>query len=885
MLDAADAAKAVAQPSGSASKFLASVDKLVAGVEKHSASRPTTLPYAVVVGATGDLSPVVATTRAASARAASTSAKPYVKLSGLSTGPLTKGDRMARFALATAAARAPIPKHVQAPTPSDVTNVGETGEQKAKRTTLTPKDARLFRRTDKLEKRMDMWLEKAQLTLSAGSQVVALPKRTSAKAPAIASKPSARKAQSSQQASMLKPPKVAGRTENPRLTKAKAKFMQRLQKAKSEFKRGIDRGDDSSTSQSDSDSGSEPLDDPHSGTHEAMNDQAAVSANAEMEEPGEKNGADTIGAAAGIMISNANADVAAADGKNASPFGEITADAAADQTPNYEKLFHSTQATLLAANTLYANKSDSFKLLLEGKDTRYEEALVDWRGTVSNLQELNDTKTLDYEKLSADHELELEELIESCTVALSEANGKYDTVFKMVGELRVELEHARNKRPLQLDADDERTDLKNKLQFTRGERVALLVSLRQSEANEKLIESKLHHLLDGTGEEIPPFHDYANVLTAPAFSAEMTESLHAVSNKTTKGESVHVPIAKKLGGAKLKNPESFSGAASDRIRVWIPQMTNYLVQTSAPESEWVGIAQSYLMGQALQVWHHAIQGNDDALPFSKLAEVLTTRYGPYNPERVARQEIRNLKQGSMRGVEYDLAFRALLSDIPNYDERTMIDLFIDGLNQNLKLDCDFDNRTYKPWTSLNDLTAFVNLKDSSSRFHSNVKVHNVSTSKRAQPQGNMMVVSRSRSSNPRDVAEADVASFQPVHHGRNRQAGGGGGGGMNGGGGGARPAAGNGHIHPPKPPIAEAVVNEYKAKGTTTNHAEYDKVYKDWNDLCRTHNACYACGGLVKIPDKDKEAVVVPHHTVSQCTIKPDKSLWVLMPHPKYRKG
>lgn len=190
MLDAADAAKAVAQPSGSASKFLASVDKLVAGVEKHSASRPATLPYAVVVGTTGDLSPVVATTRAASARAASTSVKPtYVKLSGLSSGSLTKGERMARFALATATARAPIPKHALAPTPSDVSNVGETGEQKAKRAKLTPKDARLFCRSDKLEKRMERLLEKAQLTLSAGSQVVDPPKRTPAKVGA--SKPSA----------------------------------------------------------------------------------------------------------------------------------------------------------------------------------------------------------------------------------------------------------------------------------------------------------------------------------------------------------------------------------------------------------------------------------------------------------------------------------------------------------------------------------------------------------------------------------------------------------------------------------------------------------------------------------------------------------------------
>lgn len=231
MLDASAASKAVGEPSGSASRLAESADKLLAGAAKLSANRPATMLYATVVGAPGVLSPAVATTRAA-AKAASTSAQaPNVKQSSpvTSGSKLSKEQRMARFAAATTAARAPIPKHVQAPTLSDVSNVEETGE-KGRKTILSLKDARLFRRTDKLEKRMDMWLEKAQLTLSAGSQAVTCPKKDAANP--VTNKQGARKAQGLQQASMVKPLKVAGRTENPRLTKAKAKFMQRLQKAR-----------------------------------------------------------------------------------------------------------------------------------------------------------------------------------------------------------------------------------------------------------------------------------------------------------------------------------------------------------------------------------------------------------------------------------------------------------------------------------------------------------------------------------------------------------------------------------------------------------------------------------------------------------------------------
>lgn len=77
-------------------------------------------------------------------------------------------------------------------------------------------------------------------------------------------------------------------------------------------------------------------------------------------------------------------------------------------------------------------------------------------------------------------------------------------------------------------------------------------------------------------------------------------------------------------------------------------------------------ATTHLLGQALQVWHHATQNcGDGDIPFSKLAEVLTVRYRPYNPERVARQSLQEIKQGTMSGTDHDCAFRALLADISN----------------------------------------------------------------------------------------------------------------------------------------------------------------------------------------------------------------------------
>lgn len=192
----------------------------------------------------------------------------------------------------------------------------------------------------------------------------------------------------------------------------------------------------------------------------------------------------------------------------------------------------------------------------------------------------------------------------------------------------------------------------------------------------------------------------------------MSAKFSDMSDKGEVKQKEH-PVLRNIGSAKLRQPEGFAGSSFDRIKVWIPQMHNYLTHSTTPESEWVGVAQSYLLGQAQQVWQHALQGiYETPIPFSKFKEVLVKRYGPYDPERTARRDLRHIKQDGMSGMEYDRAFRTILADIDNPDERTVIDCYIEGLQPELRKCCDFDNRTYKPWASLDALSDFVRMRDS-----------------------------------------------------------------------------------------------------------------------------------------------------------------------------
>lgn len=73
---------------------------------------------------------------------------------------------------------------------------------------------------------------------------------------------------------------------------------------------------------------------------------------------------------------------------------------------------------------------------------------------------------------------------------------------------------------------------------------------------------------------------------------------------TQSATQVPTPLSTKalLGFAKPATPDTFRGLNTDKISVWLKEVENYLTQCGTHDNAWVGIAQTFLKGQAMTVW-------------------------------------------------------------------------------------------------------------------------------------------------------------------------------------------------------------------------------------------------------------------------------------------
>jgi hypothetical protein len=139
---------------------------------------------------------------------------------------------------------------------------------------------------------------------------------------------------------------------------------------------------------------------------------------------------------------------------------------------------------------------------------------------------------------------------------------------------------------------------------------------------------------------------------------------------------------------KLSNPSNFEGNREINVDAWLFEMLQYLNACGVSEDQRVTVASSYLKKGALQWWF-----NQSSLPaasrpktWEAFATGIRTRFQPVAASRVARAQLRTLRQDKMSIAEYCNKFNSIMNLIPDMAEADQIEAFTLGLRYSLQRD-------------------------------------------------------------------------------------------------------------------------------------------------------------------------------------------------------
>lgn len=212
--------------------------------------------------------------------------------------------------------------------------------------------------------------------------------------------------------------------------------------------------------------------------------------------------------------------------------------------------------------------------------------------------------------------------------------------------------------------------------------------------------------------------------------------------------------------------------------------------------------------------------------------MLTTQYGVHDPERVARFALRALRQGNMTALEYDNAFRAILSEIPKTDQKTVIDLDLTGLRSDISNECSYNKITELPWTDFNSVskkvlmhtgsTFFPSIQTSQQNPRPAVSAVRVQTGKRPRSTTVAAAQSSSKQDKPKYVCKGSgIMDGQRPPQGYNT-------------------TTGLGPVMPLMPDTAETVAYFHKL-GATKNKYEWHHSLHHWNQHAMMFSRCQFC--------------------------------------------
>lgn len=225
-----------------------------------------------------------------------------------------------------------------------------------------------------------------------------------------------------------------------------------------------------------------------------------------------------------------------------------------------------------------------------------------------------------------------------------------------------------------------------------------------------------------------------------------------------------------------------------------------------------------------------------------------------------------------------------MADMPDTDDKYLIDLYIIGLRPDLQATCSYDRTTRKAWACLDDLSEAVLWEDENKILtQSNSKVNFARTQAGYEHKPAQRGTKRD---NPDQDNSGAAVNYAGNNSGGNKS-----GGRSNsrdrgrssirdgGGGSGSRmpePAS----TRPPAgtvfPMYRFSELAIFKQASNTRDPQKSKKAHEDWDAWCRHHNVCLACGGFNKRVDANDNEIEDTHHRLDKCPIKEQKNAEVM---------
>jgi len=144
-----------------------------------------------------------------------------------------------------------------------------------------------------------------------------------------------------------------------------------------------------------------------------------------------------------------------------------------------------------------------------------------------------------------------------------------------------------------------------------------------------------------------------------------------VVKKVEKTAEVVEFVVSEMSGAR--QPKVFTG--KEDVKMWFASMELYLEAAGVATDKKLVVASTYLEGSAL-MWYSSLETKPYSL--SELKKGLTSRFSPFDGERLARERLRNLCQiGSV--MEYIDVFEEVCSQVPSLSSAEKRDRFFAGL--------------------------------------------------------------------------------------------------------------------------------------------------------------------------------------------------------------
>src|SRR3954464_14503228 len=147
---------------------------------------------------------------------------------------------------------------------------------------------------------------------------------------------------------------------------------------------------------------------------------------------------------------------------------------------------------------------------------------------------------------------------------------------------------------------------------------------------------------------------------------------------------------------RIKQPETYDGRKGS-VDLWIFQMQQYLLATGIKNDEQaVYLATNLLRGDVATWWRHhfkKITDDEDELPnWKRFERLLSKKFKPVNATKVARAPPARLCQTSSVKA-YNAAFTSTILEIPNISEEEMVDRYVRGLKEKVRVEVELREPT------------------------------------------------------------------------------------------------------------------------------------------------------------------------------------------------